>query len=69
VFTLSFDVFRANGSQVEHHMLGRGPGLQGVDQDSDSGSETPATYDKAVEAGGQEVVEVGGKETIAELKE
>lgn len=49
-------------------MLGRGPGLQGMEQDSGSGSETPAMYNKAVEAGGQEVVEAGGRETIAELK-
>lgn len=56
-----FDVFRANGSQVEHHMIGRVPDLQGMEQDSGSGSETPATNNKAVEA--------GGKETIAELKD
>lgn len=40
-----------------------------MDQNSDSGSETQATYNKAVEAGGREVVEAGGKEMIAELEE
>lgn len=67
-FASLFYVFQANSSQVEHHMLGRGPGLQGLDQDSGSGSESPAAYNKAVEAGGQEIVEAGGKETVSEVK-
>ena len=36
-------------------MLGRAPGVQGLDQDSGSGSDAPPKYNKAEEAGVQEL--------------